>query len=99
MTTLSMEDDSVVFCRYHRPREAPGASPGKYRGPWLRRKRDAHAGSPPRQAVHEALPEQPRRLMATSRIPQAAPPAAIATISDVAKQAGVSIKTVSRVMN
>src|ERR1700759_4946212 len=33
------------------------------------------------------------------RTPSVAPPAAIATISDVAKRAGVSIKTVSRVMN
>ena len=37
--------------------------------------------------------------MASHRTPSVAPPAATTTISDVAKQAGVSIKTVSRVMN
>jgi LacI family transcriptional regulator len=37
--------------------------------------------------------------MPTVRTPAMAPPAAVATISDVAHQAGVSIKTVSRVMN
>src|ERR1700748_1113877 len=37
--------------------------------------------------------------MATVRTPATTPPAAVATISDVAHQAGVSIKTVSRVMN
>jgi len=37
--------------------------------------------------------------MATVRTPSVAPPAATTTISDVARQAGVSIKTVSRVMN
>ena len=37
--------------------------------------------------------------MPTVRTPAMTPPAAVATISDVAHQAGVSIKTVSRVMN